>query len=220
MRPDTTCPATTTSRCTATSQAAFDRLSDGADLDRSSPAHVRRRGSGSETQVPDVPRRRRRRSRPSDRTADRPAVRAAHLRAARSTRLAIYAPRIYAPRIYAPRIYAPRIYAPDSYIPDARRRHRRSSDAFSAAQNQTLLGRLDQHRRRRPRRVSALDRQHRRLLLRPGAGPRRHRRSTPTGRSSSTAHATTGDDRAARACETFADRRRRSAPHAADARRR
>ncbi|MEO5851604.1 MAG: PxKF domain-containing protein, partial [Nocardioides sp.] len=50
----------------------------------------------------------------------------------------IYAPRIYAPRIYAPRIYAPRIYAPDSYVP-ALESDPDFRDAFSAAQNQTLL---------------------------------------------------------------------------------
>ena len=55
----------------------------------------------------------------------------------------IYAPRIYAPadlrtRIYAPRIYAPRIYAPDAYVPDLES-NAAFRDAFSAAQNQTLL---------------------------------------------------------------------------------
>src|SRR5262249_38595738 len=50
----------------------------------------------------------------------------------------IYAPRIYAPRIYAPRIYAPRIYAPDSYNPGLAG-DTSFSDAFSAAQDQTLL---------------------------------------------------------------------------------
>ena len=50
----------------------------------------------------------------------------------------IYAPRIYAPRIYAPRIYAPRIYAPDSYIPELVS-DESFQEAFSAAQNQTLL---------------------------------------------------------------------------------
>ena len=50
----------------------------------------------------------------------------------------IYAPRIYAPRIYAPRIYAPRIYAPDAYVPDIES-NQAFREAFSAAQNQTLL---------------------------------------------------------------------------------
>ncbi|HET7069832.1 MAG TPA: hypothetical protein VFI40_03320, partial [Nocardioides sp.] len=50
----------------------------------------------------------------------------------------IYAPHIYAPHIYAPHIYAPHIYAPNAFDPglagDAA-----FSDAFSAAQDQTLL---------------------------------------------------------------------------------
>ncbi|MBF4765509.1 hypothetical protein ISU07_20460 [Nocardioides islandensis] len=50
----------------------------------------------------------------------------------------IYAPRIYAPRIYAPRIYAPRIYAPDAYVPELVS-DSSFQDAYSAAQNQTLL---------------------------------------------------------------------------------
>ena len=47
-------------------------------------------------------------------------------------------PRVYAPRVYAPRVYAPRIYAPDSYNPDLDA-DPAFRDAFSAAQNQTLL---------------------------------------------------------------------------------
>ena len=104
-----------------------------------------------------------------------------------------FAPRIYAPRIYAPRIYAPRIYAPadlcaaDLRAADLRTRllrarasspTRRSSDAFSAAQNQTLLAVSANTGTWRRDRVG-LDRQHRRLLLRPRPGPRRRRRSTP-----------------------------------------
>ena len=42
-------------------------------------------------------------------------------------------PRVYAPRVYAPRVYAPNSYAPDLPADPAFR------DAFSAAQNQTLL---------------------------------------------------------------------------------
>ena len=50
----------------------------------------------------------------------------------------VYAPRVYAPRVYAPRVYAPRVYAPNSYAPDLQA-NPTFRDAFSAAQDQTLL---------------------------------------------------------------------------------
>ena len=83
----------------------------------------------------------------------------------------IYAPRIYAPRIYAPRIYAPRIYAPDSYVPDLGLRPGVPGDAFSGAQNQTLLAVSANTGPSRDR--LGVHGQHRRLLLRPGPGPHR-----------------------------------------------
>ena len=50
----------------------------------------------------------------------------------------VHAPRVHAPRVYAPRVYAPRVYAPGSYIP-ANITETSFSDAFSGAQNQTLV---------------------------------------------------------------------------------
>ena len=40
--------------------------------------------------------------------------------------------------VYAPRVYAPRVYAPNSFVPGLESNDK-FRDAFSAAQNQTLL---------------------------------------------------------------------------------
>jgi hypothetical protein len=102
---------------------AFDQLSSGQDLTQLA-AQASAGAPGSESQVPTYPTQTTNiptSTPPSNQFAPR-----------------IYAPRIYAPRIYAPRIYAPRIYAPDSYQPDITSAPD-FSQAFSAAQNQTLL---------------------------------------------------------------------------------
>ncbi|MEO6510143.1 MAG: hypothetical protein ABIO16_04065, partial [Nocardioides sp.] len=106
-------------------QKAFDSLSTADDVSQLASA-ASAGAPGSESQVPDYPE----------------AVTTVPTSAGNvpSTTFAprIYAPRIYAPRIYAPRIYAPRIYAPDSYVPDIAS-NAAFRDAFSTAQNQTLL---------------------------------------------------------------------------------
>ncbi len=116
-------------------QAAFDALltsSDVTQLAASSAAGA----PGSQTQIPEYP--------VTVTTVPTSAAQlpsttfAPRIYAPRIYAPRIYAPRIYAPRIYAPRIYAPRIYAPDSYIPDLAA-DPAFRDAFSAAQNQTLL---------------------------------------------------------------------------------
>ncbi|MGB0099850.1 MAG: putative Ig domain-containing protein [Nocardioides sp.] len=111
-------------------EAAFERLVDGSDLTQLA-AGAAAGAPGAQTQVPEYP----------------PSVTQVPTSAAElpSTQFAprvyaprVYAPRVYAPRVYAPRVYAPRVYASDSYVagltadPAFR-------DAFSAAQNQTLL---------------------------------------------------------------------------------
>jgi hypothetical protein len=98
--------------------AAFDQLGSGQDLTQLA-AQSSAGAPGSETQVPLYPA-----QTTSIPTSTPPSNQ--------------FAPRIYAPRIYAPRIYAPRIYAPDSYQPDITSTPD-FSQAFSAAQNQTLL---------------------------------------------------------------------------------
>ena len=151
-------------------QAAFDRLSASSDITQLAAASAAG-APGSETQVPTYPAEV---TQVPTSAAELPSTQfAPRIYAPRIYAPRIYAPRIYAPRIYAPRIYAPRIYAPDSYNPDLDA-DPAFRDAFSAAQNQTLLavsantGIEAETRLRR-------DRQHGRLLLRPGAGPRRRR---------------------------------------------
>ena len=116
-------------------QAAFERLSASSDVTQLAAASAAG-APGSETQVPEYP---------SEVTqvptsaAELPSTQfAPRIYAPRIYAPRIYAPRIYAPRIYAPRIYAPRIYAADSYNPDLDA-DPAFRDAFSAAQNQTLL---------------------------------------------------------------------------------
>ena len=116
--------------------AAFDQLADGADLAQLAAASASG-APGAETQTPvydprvtAIPTTS---TKPPVSTQFAPRIYAPRIYAPR-----IYAPRIYAPRIYAPRIYAPRIYAPDSFVPDLES-NTFFRDAFSAAQNQTLL---------------------------------------------------------------------------------
>jgi hypothetical protein len=113
--------------------AAFDQLSSGQDITQLAAASAAG-APGSETQVPGYP------SQTTDIPTSTPPTNqfAPRIYAPRIYAPRIYAPRIYAPRIYAPRIYAPRIYAPDSYQPDLSSVPD-FSQAFSAAQNQTLL---------------------------------------------------------------------------------
>jgi hypothetical protein len=104
--------------------AAYDKLSGDPDLLAASADGV----PLSDTQVPDYP----------AQVTSIPDANGSQTFAPRIYAPRIYAPRIYAPRIYAPRIYAPRIYAPDSYVPDLAA-DSSFQQAFSAAQNQTLL---------------------------------------------------------------------------------
>ena len=117
--------------------SAFDQLAERRRPRPSSPPPRPRARPGAETQTrsttPASPRSRRRSTKPPVTTQFAPRIYAPRIYAPR-----IYAPRIYAPRIYAPRIYAPRIYAPDSFVPDLES-NTFFRDAFSAAQNQTLL---------------------------------------------------------------------------------
>jgi hypothetical protein len=112
--------------------AAFDQLSSNTDLSQLAAASAQG-APGSESQIPSYP----------AAATDIPTANAAAKFAPRIYAPRIYAPQIYAPRIYAPRIYAPRIYAPRIYAPDAYDPSLSSdpsfSDAFSAAQDQTLL---------------------------------------------------------------------------------
>ena len=112
--------------------AAFDQLSSGTDLSQLAAASAQG-APGSESQIPSYP----------AAATDIPTANTAAKFAPRIYAPDLYAPRIYAPRIYAPRIYAPRIYAPRIYAPDAYDPNLASdpdfSDAFSAAQDQTLL---------------------------------------------------------------------------------
>jgi hypothetical protein len=116
-------------------EAAFQRLSTSSDVTQLAAASAAG-APGADTQVPqyvdavtDIPKT----AGDLSTTTFAPRIYAPRIYAPR-----IYAPRIYAPRIYAPRIYAPRIYAPDSYVPDLAS-DPAFRDAFSAAQNQTLL---------------------------------------------------------------------------------
>ncbi len=130
--------------------AAFQQLSAGSDITQLAAASAAG-APGSETQVPVYP----------DEVTQVPTS-ATELPSTEfgSTTYAprIYAPRIYAPRIYAPRIYAPRIYAPRIYAPDSYNADLDADDdfrnAFSAAQNQTLLA-VSANTDRAPERVSA-----------------------------------------------------------------
>ncbi|HEY2878042.1 hypothetical protein [Nocardioides sp.] len=112
--------------------AAFDQLSNGTDLSQLAAASAQG-APGSESQIPSYP----------AAATDIPTTNTAAKFAPRIYAPDLYAPRIYAPRIYAPRIYAPRIYAPRIYAPDAYDPNLASdpdfSNAFSAAQDQTLL---------------------------------------------------------------------------------
>ncbi len=115
--------------------AAFQRLGGGSEVTQLAAASAAG-APGSQTQVPDYPTSVSKVPTSADTlpsTTFAPRIYAPRIYAPR-----IYAPRIYAPRIYAPRIYAPRIYAPDSYVPDLDS-DPAFRDAFSAAQNQTLL---------------------------------------------------------------------------------
>ncbi|HEX4471184.1 MAG TPA: hypothetical protein VH085_04395, partial [Nocardioides sp.] len=112
--------------------AAFDQLSNSTDLSQLAAASAQG-APGSTTQVPDYP----------AAATDIPTSNVTPKFAPRIYAPRIYAPRIYAPdayapRIYAPSIYAPRIYAPDSYDPSLSG-DPGFSEAFSAAQDQTLL---------------------------------------------------------------------------------
>jgi hypothetical protein len=112
--------------------AAFDQLSSSTDLSQLAAASAQG-APGSSTQVPDYP----------AAATDIPTSNVTPKFAPRIYAPRIYAPRIYAPdeyapRIYAPDIYAPRIYAPDSYDPSLSG-DPGFSEAFSAAQDQTLL---------------------------------------------------------------------------------
>ena len=110
--------------------AAFKRLSTSNDVTQLAAASAAG-APGSETQIPEYPVSL---TKVPTTAAQLPSIQfAPRIYAPR-----IYAPRIYAPRIYAPRIYAPRIYAPGSYVPDLAS-DPAFRDAFSAAQNQTLL---------------------------------------------------------------------------------
>ncbi|WP_329651865.1 hypothetical protein [Nocardioides sp.] len=114
--------------------AAFDQLSSGSTSDLSQLAAASAQTApGSSSQVPQYPAAATTIPTSNVTPAFAPRIYAPDLYAPR-----IYAPSAYAPRIYAPSVYAPRIYAPDAYDPslsgDAG-----FSDAFSAAQNQTLL---------------------------------------------------------------------------------
>jgi hypothetical protein len=113
-------------------QTAFDQLSNGSDLSQLAAASAQA-APGAGSQVPDYPSAVT--SIPTSNTTQQfaPRIYAPRIYAPR-----IYAPRIYAPRIYAPDVYAPRIYAPDAYDPSLAG-NAGFSDAFSAAQNQTLL---------------------------------------------------------------------------------
>ncbi len=116
-------------------QKAFDSLSTADDLSQLASA-ASAGAPGSETQIPDYPASVTKV--PTDASNAPSTTFAPRIYAPRIYAPRIYAPRIYAPRIYAPRIYAPRIYAPDSYVPDITS-DPKFRDAFSAAQNQTLL---------------------------------------------------------------------------------
>jgi hypothetical protein len=113
-------------------QTAFDQLSNGSDLSQLAAASAQA-APGAGSQVPDYP--------PA--VTDIPTSNTTQQFAPRIYAPRIYAPRIYAPRIYAPRIYAPDVYAPRIYAPDAYDPGLSGdagfSNAFSAAQNQTLL---------------------------------------------------------------------------------
>ncbi len=116
-------------------EAAFERLGDGSEVTQLAAASAAG-APGSQTQVPEYPDSVTTVPTSADTlpsTQFAPRIYAPRIYAPR-----IYAPRIYAPRIYAPRIYAPRIYAPDAYVPDLES-DPAFRDAFSAAQNQTLL---------------------------------------------------------------------------------
>ena len=143
--------------------AAFDQLSSGTDLSQLAAASAQG-APGSESQIPSYP----------AAATDIPTANTAAKFAPRIYAPDLYAPRIYAPRIYAPRIYAPRIYAPRIYAPDAYDPNLASdpdfSNAFSAAQDQTLLAVSSNTGTQAETRLGA-HRQHAGLLLRPRAGP-------------------------------------------------
>ena len=112
--------------------AAFDQLNSGTDLSQLAAASAQA-APGSGTQVPDYP----------TAATDIPTSNvtpkfAPHIYAPHIYAPHIYAPSIYAPRIYAPHIYAPHIYAPEAYDPSLTA-DPAFSEAFSAAQDQTLL---------------------------------------------------------------------------------
>jgi hypothetical protein len=112
--------------------AAFDQLSSSTDLSQLAAASAQG-APGSATQVPDYP----------SQATDIPTSNVTPKFAPRIYAPSIYAPRIYAPDAYAPRIYAPTVYAPRIYAPDAYDPSLSAdpgfSEAFSAAQDQTLL---------------------------------------------------------------------------------
>ena len=117
-------------------QQAFDELSDDADPLAKLSSTVN--GTvGAQDQVPSYP------TSVQDVPTEKPQTDPGPTFAPRIYAPRIYAPRIYAPRIYAPRIYAPRIYAPRIYAPGSFDPYLESTpgfqQAFSAAQNQTLL---------------------------------------------------------------------------------
>ncbi len=113
-------------------QSAFDQLSNGSDLGQLAAASAQG-APGAGSQVPDYPS-----AVTTIPTSNVTQQFAPRIYAPSDFAPRIYAPRIYAPRIYAPDVYAPRIYAPDAYDPGLSG-DPGFSDAFSAAQNQTLL---------------------------------------------------------------------------------
>ncbi|MGC4108858.1 MAG: hypothetical protein QM747_00175 [Nocardioides sp.] len=115
-------------------QSAFDQLSNSSSTDLSQLAAASAQSTpGSGSQVPDYP------TEATDiPTSNQTPKFAPHIYAPHIYAPSVEAPHIYAPHIYAPHIYAPHIYAPEAYDPslagDAG-----FSEAFSAAQDQTLL---------------------------------------------------------------------------------
>jgi hypothetical protein len=112
--------------------AAFDQISDGTSLAQLAAASTQSTpGSGS--QIPDYPAQAT--SIPTSNTTPQfaPHIYSPHIYSPH-----IYSPHIYSPHIYSPHIYSPHIYSPNAFDPslagDAA-----FSDAFSAAQDQTLL---------------------------------------------------------------------------------
>ena len=110
---------------------AFDQLSSGTELTQLAASAQGAPGSG--TQIPGYPTAATHIPKSNVTPQFAPHIYAPHIYAPH-----IYAPHIYAPHIYAPHIYAPHIYAPDAYDPSLSGSPA-FSEAFSAAQDQTLL---------------------------------------------------------------------------------